>query len=72
MNNCLATFLVCPTFCSSSGLLTLLHLPKLQRQLFALLETFVLLVFLDVADLISKAIFQLRNKPCSSMRYTGH
>ena len=59
MSNCLATFLVCPTLCSSPGLLTLLHLAKLQCQLFALLETFVLLVFLDLADLISKAIFQI-------------
>lgn len=59
MSNCLATFLVCPTLCSSPGLLTLLYLAKLQCQLFALLETFVLLVFLDLADLISKAIFQI-------------
>lgn len=59
MSNCLAAFLVCPILCSSPGLLTLLHLAKLPRQLFALLETVVLLVFLDLAHLISKAIFRI-------------
>lgn len=42
-----------------AGLLTLSHLAKLQSQVFALLETFVLLVFLDLADLISEAILQI-------------
>ena len=62
---CLATFLVYPTLCSSSGLLTLLHLAKLQRQLFVLLETSVFLVFLDLADLISKAVFQIWKSPAA-------
>lgn len=47
MSNCLATSLGRPTLCSS--------LAKLQCQLFALLGTFVLQVFLDLADPISKA-----------------
>lgn len=47
MSNCLATSLGRPTLCSS--------LAKLQCQLFARLGTFVLQVFLDLADPISKA-----------------
>lgn len=35
----------------------MLHLAKPQCQLFALLGTFVLQVFLDLADPISKAFF---------------
>lgn len=59
MSKCLAPFLVFPALCSSPGLLTLLHLAKRQCQLFALLQTSVLLVFLGLADLISTAALQI-------------
>lgn len=65
MSNCLATSLGCPTLCSSPGLLTMLHLAKLQCQLFALLGTFVLQVFLDLADQISKAFYSGLEEPHS-------
>lgn len=65
MSNCLATSLGCPTLCSSSGLLTMLCLAKLQCQLFALLGTFVLQVFLDLSDPISKAFFSDLEEPHS-------
>lgn len=68
MSNCLATSLGCPTLCSSPGLLTVLHLAKLQCQLFALLETFVPQVFLDLADLISIAFFQIWKSLTSTNR----
>lgn len=65
MSNCLATSLGCPTLYSSPALLTVSHLAKLQCQLFALLGTFVLQVFLDLADLISKALFSDLEEPHS-------